>query len=222
MSPLQSGLDNDQGSMRRNATLFDQHVSPEYPKGRPWHASIDKKSGAPVGLVTPKGWTAPWLPGQSYFTFNEEEPNRFLIDYDKLLKERLDAQAEYQANLETEAIKRGWNPADPEKAAALSLIVGKPPLPAEPVAAAMQGNRWILGLTTKVDPRLASYVTKSDRRSKLLANLPDFSDTEEEYGASGILDDQEPDDELEKLLDLEEEIDPKATGGKRIGKSKAA
>ena len=213
---LANGLDNDQASTRRPGTIYDQHVSAQFPKGRPWDASIDKKSGYPTGSISPKGWKAPWLPPITSFKFSEEEVNRFVIDYDALLNERIEAHADYQTQKEQSAVSRGWDPNSEEKQAVLESLIGKPPLPIEPIVAAMQGNSWMLGLTDKVDPRLEPFVRKLTRKQKMMAGLPDFSD--EPIGVSGILEDQEPDfrDELDRLLDLEEDADPASTGGKRV------
>lgn len=217
---LSSGLDNDQTSSRRPGVLYDQHVSERFPKGRPWSASIDKKSGYPVGLIQPKGWRAPWMPDTSTFKYSDEEPNRFTIPYEEILNSRLQSHVEYNTMKEQAAVARGWDPSLPEKQAVLESLIGKPPLAVEPIAAAMQGNKYMLGLTDKVDPRLEVFVRKETRTEKLLKGLPDFRDIEEAepIGASGILEDQEPDfeDELDKLLDLEEEADPVAVGGKRV------
>ena len=213
---LANGLDNDQASTRRPGTIYDQHVSARFPKGRPWSADIDKKSGYPVGLVSPKGWRAPWFPDTSTFKYSEDEPNRFTIPYEEILNERLQAHAEYQTMKEQSAVSRGWDPSSEEKQAVLESLIGKPPLPIEPIVAAMQGNAWMLGLTDKVDHRLEPFVRKLTRKQKMMAGLPDFSD--EPIGVSGILEDQEPDfrDELDRLLDLEEDADPVAVGGKRV------
>jgi hypothetical protein len=61
----------------------------------------------------------------------------------------------------------------------LTQIVGLAPNPIEPIAAAMQGNSWILGLSDTVDPRLAKFVTQPTSEEALLADLPDFSDLDE-------------------------------------------
>jgi hypothetical protein len=214
---LNNGLDNDQASTRRPATLYDQHVSTKYPKGRPWHADVDKKSGFPVGLVRPKGWRAPWLPEQTFFKYDADEPNRFAIDYDAILNERIQALTEYQQEYDSKAVSKGWDPSDETKRDNIEKVVGKRPLPIEPVLAAKQGNAFILGLTEKVDPRLEPFVRKETTRDRILKALPDFSD--EPFGASGILEDQEvetEDEELNRLLDLEEDVDAEAVGGKRV------
>lgn len=213
---LASGLDNDQASTRRPGTVYDDHISPRFPKGRPWSASIDKKSGLPTGNLSPKGWSAPWYPPVTLFRFSDEDPTRFIIAYDELLNERVEAHAEYQTQKEQSAVSRGWDPNSEEKQAVLESLIGKPPLPVEPIVAAMQGNSWMLGLTDKVDPRLEPFVRKQSRKEKMLAGLPNFSD--EPIGVSGILEDQEvsAEDELDRLLDFEEETDPEAIGGKKV------
>lgn len=220
---LQNGLDQDQANTRRPGTFYDDHTSQRFPKGRPWFSNIDKRSGAPVGLMRPKGWSAPWLPDPTSFKYSEDEPNRFTIDYESILNERLSDHAAYQTMKEAAAVARGWDPTLPEKQAVLEALVGKPPLPVEPIAAAMQGNSWMLGLTDRVDPRLEPFVRKETRRQKMLKSLPDFSDSLSAIETQAAEVEAEPtdwDDELDKLLDVEEQVDPQATGGKKVNPKK--
>lgn len=206
-----------QDSTRRPGKLTDQH-------GRKWSASIDKKSGFPVGVIQPNGWRAPWHPNQGHFLFSEDNPTTFTIDYPTLIDQRLKAHEEWAAQYRQAALVRGWDPEDKAKAANVTELVGTKPLPIEPIVACVQGNKWMLGLTDKVDPRLVPFVRKrSDRISRAIeamdfSEVEDFSPEEEPIGASGILEDQEPDygDELDKLLDLEEDADPVGIGGKRV------
>lgn len=200
-----SGLDNDQTATRRPGTLTDQH-------GRKWSASIDNKTGYPVGVIQPRGWRAPWMPPMASFKFEDrDDPRTFRIDYEGMLDSRSQSHQDYTTQLQQAAIARGWDPTDPEKRSVLEKLVGPPPEPIEVIVAAMQGNSYILGLTDKVDPRVAPFVPrKQTRAQKVLANLPDFRDV--------------PDEELDDLLDLEEAHDPDAIGGKKqkVGRKRAA
>ncbi len=212
---MANGLDNDQTATRRPGTLYDQHVSPDFPKGRPWHASIDKKSGFPVGVIQPKGWHAPWEPPQSAFVFSEDDPTRFRIDYETLITSRRLTHSEYDAQMRQAALVRGWDPTDPEKRSSLEALVGPSPLPVEVLVAAMQGNKRVLGLTDKPDPRVDAFLPKRDSRTeRLFAGMPDFSDVDDDdlagYGPGADA------DVLDHLLDIEESVDPQAVGGKRV------
>ena len=169
-----------QADLRRPAIYQDQH-------GRKWSATVEKRSGYPVGMLqcmqrTPSGQMPPWLPDQRYFVFSSENQTHLTIDYPALLRERTQAQADYLKECASVATARDWPvPAKGEKVDHRILaIVGKAPYPVEPVAAAMQGNRWILGLTDTVDPRLEPFVAVPTETEQLLADLPDFSDLEDE------------------------------------------
>lgn len=186
----------DQSSTRRPGTVTDQH-------GRKWSASIDNKSGYPVGVIRPKDWKAPWVPSQTYFKFTDREnPSQFKIDYDAILAERLEAHETWAAQYRKAALARGWNPEDTDKQNSVTELVGTKPLPIEPVVACVQGNKWMLGLSDKVDPRLVEFVrVRTDKVSRVVGSL-DFSD---------------PDDDFEDALDELEEIhDPEAVGGKKV------
>lgn len=181
-----------QPATRRPGTVYDQH-------DRPWACSIDKKSGFPVGVIAPKGWTAPWIPPQSteVFKFDPENPTRFRINYDFLLEERMVALKEWETLRADKALARSWNPQDEEHQEALDQMVGpRSKLNApEIVVACMQGDKWILGQTTTVNEKVAKYLPKKvDRRSALLSKFPDFTAQDE--------------DDLEKRLDIEDEADP--------------
>lgn len=192
--------DQGQAGTRRNGTVYDQH-------DRPWHAAIDKKTGYPVGVIQPKGWRAPWLPpqGPDMFKFDKDEPSRFVLNYEWLLEQRLQDGKQYDADRQKAALVRGWNPLDPEKQEALDQLVGprdklQPP---EVIVACMQGDRWILGLTDKVNPKLGRFIPKKvDRKTALLSKFEDFTVPDEE--------------EAEKYMDLQEAHDPDATPRGRV------
>ena len=144
----------------RPGTCYDQHH-------RPYAANFCKRSGFPVGLISPKGWRAPWMPDQTFFVFREDEPTRFEINYRALLEQRLADHEQWASEFRQSALLRGWNPDDPEKQANIMEIIGQKPLPIEPIVAAMQGNAWILGQSATVDPRLEPFLN-------LFLRPPDF------------------------------------------------
>jgi hypothetical protein len=213
MARNQSGYGQD--ATRRQGVLYDNH-------DRKYSASIDKKSGFPVGVIQPDGWTAPWYASQTFFKFEDEDsPNRFRIDYQTMLDERIKAHEAYAFEYRKAALDRGWDPEDQSKAAAIIQVVGPKPLPIEPIVAAMQGNRWILGFTKVVDKRLQPFVRqRTDRVTKAIAGM-DFSDDEPLTGTN-VVETEKFGDDFDDLLDLEEAVDPAATGGKRVNPKKTS
>lgn len=205
--PQSMSVQNAQVLGRRDEVWFDQH-------DREWSVSVEVRSGDPTGNITPR-FRAPWTPAQAYL-----KPQRgargqrgLFIDYEAMLR---DVEAEWES-FRRQAVEiataRGWDvPIDVREPGALDprilQIVGAPRKRPQPIVAAMQGNRWILGETRKPDPRLAPFV--EDRKAKrrrpveqALTAYGDFSDA------------PEPDEAEEALLDLEETHDPGATGGRR-------
>jgi hypothetical protein len=206
--PAQQGSGMDQPSGRRAATVFDQHK-------RPWACYIDKRSGYPVGVIQPKGWRAPWLPPQGeYFHFDQNDPTKFVINYERLLQERVAASDEFDKDRSRAALVRGWDPLDPEKQEALDLIVGRREGLQRPevVKACIDGNPWVLGLTDVVDERVAKYIPKKRTAiDNIMSRLPDFS------GPSLAND-------IDALMDIQEAVDPDATprGVVKVKKQKPA
>jgi hypothetical protein len=201
--------DQGQPSFRRRGFVTDQH-------GRVWVGSIDKKSGFPVGMMEPlakrtadgqpepRGWSAPWYPPQSpeTFRYNPDDPSKLTINYEWLLAQRMADAKEYDDDRRKKALVRGWDPTDPEKQEALDSICGARDGLQHPeiVVACMQGDKWILGLTDVVNPKVARFIPKKvDRKTAMLSKFPDFTVQDEA--------------ELEERLDLEEQFDPDAVGG---------
>jgi hypothetical protein len=195
---------NDMGqpSTRRPGRWTDQH-------GRKWHASVDKRSGGAVGPIQPLGWRAPWVPDQTYFRFSEDDHTKMTIDYQSMLDSRLAAHEAWDNEFRSAALKRGWEPSDHEKRNSLIELVGPKPHPVEPILAAMQGNKWILGQTQTVDPRLEGFIPKKVTRTERALNAVDYS----------FDPDAQPEslkDDLETLMDIEEAVDPEATPKGRV------
>lgn len=193
-------VDQGQPGTRRNWIGYDQH-------NRKWHGSAEKNSGYPAGVIQPMGWSAPWLPpqGTDTFKFSKDDPSRFTINYEFLLDERLKAVKELDDDRQQKAVDRGWDPDDPEKQEPLDRLCGKRDAINRPevIVACMQGDKWILGLTERVNEKVAKYLPKKvDRKAALLSKFPDFTVQDE--------------DELEERLDIEEQFDPDAVGGKKV------
>lgn len=128
-----------QFDQRRPATFYDHH-------GRPWHASVEKSTGEPVGLLEPL-FAAPWIPPQSAVRTIPDQPGKLTIDYDKLIAEREEALLEW--NRETVRLGRelygSQFEVNGDLPPELRQIVGKPPESVVPILAAKQGkSRWIL------------------------------------------------------------------------------
>jgi hypothetical protein len=157
-----------QASTRRPIVLYDQH-------GREWTAQVGVKTGMPTGSITPN-FRAPWYPDQQFLKVNPDNSSELFIDYKSMLLRRSARMKDYHKGAiewardrkiaapetlgeYTDQIKRGY---------------GAPPKPIEPIAAAMQGNRYILGLTTRVDARLERFVVKP-RNEEILGEY-DFRD----------------------------------------------
>lgn len=181
------------------------------PHGRAWQAVIDisaKPKPGPVSSIEPYGWSAPLIPDQKYLKFNPDEMFSIGIDYTSWKADCRAARREWETLIHKTASEMsphdagasliGSGDADYNDASpALLRSVGPKPQAVEPILAAEQGNSWILGKTSRVDPRLKPYFPDP------VVSEPDFSD--------------EPD-----YQDLEEAFDPEATGGKKVtvGKGK--
>lgn len=179
----------DQANTRRNATLKDDH-------GRKWYCVVEHRSGDPVGPISPL-FSAPWVPDQAYLKPDPAQRDRLIIDYATAIRERLEADANYQRQWNRAATARTWDPKDPARAAALLELVGEPPAPWQPYKAAMDGNQWILGFTSRVDERVARFLPEITAPAATIDALPSFAD-------------------LDSFADEEEDADPDALGGKIV------
>lgn len=162
-----------QARTRRPQKYTDDH-------GRKWSASIELRSGDPTGVIQPN-FRAPWYPDQSFLKQDVDDRSKLHIDYEGMLRSRLEAHEEYHRQAIEEATSRSWTISEkdgkPVYDQKLLQIIGPPPKAIEPVIAAMQGNSWILGFSDEVDERLVRFLpSRETRRQAQLANLPDFSD----------------------------------------------
>lgn len=150
-----------QATYRRGITLHDQH-------GREWTAQVGTKTGMPTGIIQPS-FSAPWYPDHQYMRVNPENTSELFIDYEALLLRRRARLTDFH-NLALDIARKKGLPL-PAKVGEysdelLGLLPGMPK-PVQPIVAAMQGNEYILGLTTIVDERLRRFVQPS--RDALLA-----------------------------------------------------
>jgi hypothetical protein len=236
------GSGQSQASFRYPQTYRDNHgrrwrasveIRSGYPTGR--IACLHK---------TPGGNPPPWLPPQGFpfMDVDPTRRDRLFINYEAIIDDRIRAHEELYNRAIEEAGARGLpipekgQPWDRRLVAILGTLDQLAAI--QPAIAAMQGNSWILGLTDKVDTRLLPFVRKSreEKRQAIYRNLPDFSDASRLDGADvtgdaiAALDNEDDldgdewdaldpnedpvDPSLESRLDLEEQFDASATGGK--------
>lgn len=188
MSRMLSTTGRSQADDRRGQTMWDQH-------GRKMHASIEKKSGYPSGPITLIG-SAPLEPDQKYLILNPDNVTEVTIDYPSWIRDRQIANAEYHARAIDVNTANNWAPLVPGAPYPKHLVkeIGKPPLAVEPIVAAAQGNKWVLGLTDVVDQRLAHFFEAPLDEAFDLSAFPDYSQDEQ----------------------AEEDFDAEALGGKSI------
>lgn len=156
---------------RMLGVFTDQH-------GRKWEAPIEKATGHPCSHVTPK-FTAPYLPDQQYFTYDNYERNKLTIDYDRAIA---DAKAAftawedllYQFALASYRDKAGEAMREPTPE--MLRYAGAKPASYKIPEAAKAGNKWILGLTD-VKPTWAQEHFPT-RVSTLPTDLPPDTDPE--------------------------------------------
>ncbi len=172
MSRMISTTGRSQADDRRGQNLWDQH-------GRKYHASMEKKSGFPVGAIQLLV-SAPLEPDQKYLVLDPDNPAALTIDYPQWIRDRQVANQEYHTLAIEVNTANNWSPLKEGEPYPKHLIreIGKPPLPVEPVVAAAQGNKWVLGLTATVDIRLAHYFEKPVGAEFTMDGFPDFSDEE--------------------------------------------
>lgn len=210
----------DQAKQRTNAFFFDQH-------GRRYWAAVELKTGDPVGGIYADQWTAPMSPAWC--------AGRLVPDakYMKIVRGRGQPHIEIQY----EEWLRDWDAADRMRKSVLDELISRSPVdiatmqeyrknpppeimktigagpierrPREFIAAAMKGNRWALGLSDKMPdwakPVMAQWeLVQPQGQSYNPAEMGEYPDA----------DDDEP--EEERFIDIEEEHDPEATGGKRV------
>jgi hypothetical protein len=171
--------DTDQRRKRAYARYTDQH-------GRWWGAVIENKTGDPCGPLEPQ-FSAPLRPLDKYVTvdgFNR----RIIVRYADIILDLDQRQAEWDETLAMwarreygqkahEAIR---NPT-PE----LLMLVGPKPPPREPWEAAMQGNKWVLGLSP-IKPEWANEFFKdapvkiTPKSVEITRHYPDAGEEQDE------------------------------------------
>ena len=145
--------------------------------GSKYHATIEVKTGDPCGLIEPQ-FQAPLMPPQQFLKRVPRRPYSLQIDYAAWKAETREAWREWQKQGRDTARKLhgdAYN-ADRPFTGEILDIIGPAPTPIDPIIAAEQGNKWVLGLTNRVDMRLWKFFEPENRD-------PDYSDPDEEqYG----------------------------------------
>ena len=172
--------------------------------GRLWETTIDIVAKGPCAAINPKGWNDPLNTPQQYLVQalgKDQYGQRCLKLKEQLIvwRDFLKKKAhEYDQTLYNDAMMlfgAEGPKAYEERSPALLNYTGEGPQAWEPVEAAIQGNSAALGKKPlESDPRVAKYFVKKQATSL------SFSD--------------------EDLMDLEEQHDPDALGGKKIPKTK--
>lgn len=183
-----------QRNQRREGGQFfrDQH-------DRRYHAEIELKTGHPCGPLVPT-YRAPLVVPQQYLTLSNdpEHPTRITINYTKWEADARAARKDWEQEGRSRALKMYGDAYDPRKPFGQDVldIIGPAPSAVEPIIAARQGNSWVLGLTDRIDLRLAKYFEPEQLDAQYRPAEPDFRDTVDSA-------DDEP-DALEQMDDEEE------------------
>ncbi len=200
--------ERSQRDFRRSQNMTDQH-------GREWFATIELKTGHPCGLIQPK-FTAPLDVPQQYLTINLEKPYELIIAYDPWIASLRAAWTARAAHLRSVGLAVHGDKYNPEKPSREQLeIVGPPPQPVEPVIAAKQGNKYVLGLTEKMPDWAKPYFIKDEEPEVVYEDVAEgsFPDAEDEKGATFTLDGDEGEtaDQVGRLIDRLDDLEAQNT-----------
>jgi hypothetical protein len=178
-----------QPDYRKVLTFRDQH-------GRQYDNVFEiKPKGGPVGAPSPKGWRPPHpalMPPMQYFRWDVPGQLDARIDYDAWITDLRSLHSEYTQQIwEIARARFGEKAAEAVNNPPPQLLyeAGPGPLKIELVMAMRQGNRWALGFTPEDKANIARFLPFEP-----VPYEPDLRDD---------------------LLDLEEEVDPEALGGKK-------
>lgn len=156
-----------------------------------------RRAGQP-GCVSP--FKPPWLPEQMYMRPSATRMDLMEIDYDRMLSDALKAHRAYHNACAEVAgeLNEQYTPGG-EVPVKVRRVVGKAPRPLEPIKAAMQGNRWVLGMTDTPHAALAAILKPAKAEDADWLEGMDFADE----GA-------ESEDEMDTRTPIEKARDAKA------------
>lgn len=152
---------NSQQERRTYVKALDQH-------GRLWGVTAETGGGQllPVGPYEPIGWAAPWYPPHPYLalTFEGYQP-AVRIDYATLIADRKFALREYQKRARQVGQKLHGQAYRADQPPTQQMIeqIGEPPHAWQLAQAAERGDRWTLGLTDKINEKVAKFLPSPDR-----------------------------------------------------------
>jgi hypothetical protein len=162
--------------------------------GRRYHAEIELKSGHPCGPLVPQ-YRAPLVVPQQYLvlTNDPENPTLLTVNYTKWESDARAARKDWAAEGRSRALKMYGDAYDPRKPFGQDVldIIGPAPSAVEPIIAARQGNSWVLGLSDRIDTRLARYFEPEQLDPQFRPAEPDFTDRPEQIDDLDVLDDDE-------------------------------
>lgn len=132
----------DQRMKRSYAIYTDQH-------GRVWGANIENKTGDPCGNLEPQ-FAAPVRPMDKYITVNSRR-RQVVIRYAEIIQDIVEAEQEWDSALRDHARKaygmKAHEAIQNPPPDLLDIVGPRPKERREPWEAAMQGNKWVLGLS---------------------------------------------------------------------------
>lgn len=160
-------------------TVYDQHKSPRFPRGRPWWGHLEipaekKETPAFCSELQPgdhndpfnSSWSAPWLPdqvtqwgGRGYFRLDVKRLSITWL-YSAIIADDVAANLRYYQAAAKIAHEKGWPaPALNEPVSfQINSILGDPPRSHKIAEAALAGDPWILGYTNQVNEELFSLL----------------------------------------------------------------
>ena len=227
---------NGQAETRRPAFFRDRH-------GREYFAQVETKTGDPCQMPVPYRWTAPLSPSAIagclvppadpeivYMVPTRARKHyQIEIDYARWL-EKWDARYEAWQRKRVDIAKANdldWRTESKIARSDLESVVGPPPFPPRLlIEAAAAGNKWALGLSEAIPPKAEQAIKEAMEHmtTRRRADVPDVDPFAEEgedetpLPTWGAPDPFAADPDLEARLDLEEQHDPEATGGKKLPK----
>lgn len=145
--------DWSQRKQRADATFYDQY-------GREYFGTVELKTGDVVGLMQPQ-FTAPLMPEQKYLERVPRKPYDLFWNIDRQIADIRGAREEWEKEGRTVARKLHGQAYDntAEFGQDVLDIIGEPPQAIEPYIAARQGDKWVLGLSNKVNMKIVRFFT---------------------------------------------------------------
>lgn len=204
----------DQATSRTHETFVDQH-------GREWDVTLDNKNNRFCTPPYPRFKEPVVTPLQ--YVGHGRRLGQLVIDYDAWLRDNGAREDEIQSTLVTLAADLEPNrvaEAIETPSASMLRVLGGNMLPHEFILAKKAGNRWALGLsaveprwlTDDLKARLAQHLGRTTRQARAAEDLSRFRDDID--ADDDLMPPEDP--RLAQFQDLEEAVDPHATGGQRV------